>query len=115
MELSPPMGRTASPFICEGKAQVTREIEGEKSEEEECLWGHVVLHLPYAGPVVPVDNDGNGSTLRPCSPLAPHVGIIRWSWLPILSWRAAWSTGTPNRSRRGLGSTVLACLTLLAT
>jgi hypothetical protein len=64
--------------------------------------GHVVLHLPYTSPAGPVDDDGNGSTSRPYSPLAPHVGIIRWLWHPILSWQAAWSTGTPDKSRMGV-------------
>ena len=56
-----------------GKAQVT-EREKEKSEGEEGLQGRGVLHLLYAGPAGPVDDDGDGSMSRPCSSLAPYIG-----------------------------------------
>jgi hypothetical protein len=89
-----PMGRSAPPFIGQGEgAGHTRKREGEReSEEEEGPQGRVILHLPYLGPVGPVDDDRNGSTLWPYSSLAPYTGVVSRSWRPILSWRTSWST-----------------------
>ena len=57
----PFVGRPAFPFIDEGEdAGYTR--EGEKSEEEEGLQGRGALHLLYACPVGPIDDDGDDST-----------------------------------------------------
>ena len=42
--------------------QREKEREKEKSEGEEGLQGHGVLHLLYAGPASPVDDDRDGST-----------------------------------------------------
>jgi hypothetical protein len=107
VELTPPTWGVLLPLLyVKGKVQVTRERGREKeserkrerSKEEEGLWSHVVLHPPYVGPTGPIDDDGDGSTSRTCSPLAPHARVVSRSWRPILSWRAAWSTGTPDGS-----------------
>ena len=99
----PPMGHPASPFIGEGEGAGCREREKErekeKSEGEEGLQGRSVLHLLYAGPVAPVDDDGDGSTSRPCSSLALYAGVVSRSRRSTPFRRAAWSTGTPVRSR----------------
>ena len=50
----------------------------------------------------PVDDDGDGSTSLPCSSLVLYAGVISRSWQSTLFWRAAWSTGTPVRSRTGI-------------
>ena len=86
------------------KAQVTeREREKkEKSEGEEGLQGHGVLHLLYAGPVGPIDDDRDGSMSWPYSSLAIYVGIVSQSRHSTLFRRAAWSTGTSIRSRMGI-------------
>ena len=75
----PSMERPASPFIDEGKGTGCtreREREREKSEEEEDLQGCGALHLLYAGPVGPIDDDGDGSTSWPCLSLALYVGVV---------------------------------------
>ena len=58
------MGRPAFPFIGEGEGTCysERKREKEKSEGEESLQGRGVLHLLYAGPAGPIDDDGDGST-----------------------------------------------------
>ena len=85
-----------------GKVQVTREKEREKSEGEEGLRGRGALHLLYVGPTGPVDDDGDGSMLRPCSSLALYMGVISRSWHSILSWWVAWLADTLVGSRTGI-------------
>jgi hypothetical protein len=46
-----------------------------------------------------IDGNGDGSMSWPCLPLAPHVGIVSRSWCSVPSWRTAWSTDSPDRSR----------------
>jgi hypothetical protein len=102
VELSPPMGHPASPFICEGEGTgYTIERQREKRGGRGPL-GSRRPSSPLCGSRRSVDDDGDGSTSWPYSPLAPHAGIISRSWRPIPSWRGAWSTGTPDESRTGV-------------
>ena len=59
-----------------GKAQVTREKKREKNQEKEGLQDRGALYLMYAGPASPVDDDGDGSTSRPCSSLELYAGVV---------------------------------------
>ena len=71
-------------------------------EGEEGLQGRGVLHLLYVGPTGPVDDDGDGSTSRPCSSLALYASVINRSWHSIPSQQAAWLADTHIKSRTGI-------------
>ena len=69
-----------------GKAHVTREKEREKSEEEEGLRGCGALHLLYAGPAGPVDDDGT-------APRRDPVHHWRYTWAPSAGRGAPFRSG----------------------
>ena len=89
VQISPFMGRPASPFIGKGKTRVTEE-EKEKNEREEGFQGCRVLLLLHAGPADPIDVNKDGSMSRPYSSLAPCVDVICWSWRSTPSRRTSW-------------------------
>ena len=80
-ESVPFRGRLASPFIDEGKIQVTRERDKRRGKGFRC---HGALCLLHAGPADPVDHDGDGSISLLCSPLALYAYVVSWSWRSIL-------------------------------
>jgi hypothetical protein len=49
-----------------------------------------------------VGDDGDGSTSWPHLPLAPHVGVISWSWRLVPSWWAVWATSALDENRTGV-------------
>ena len=61
-----------------------KETERERKARRKKASGVTVPFISfYAGPTGLVDDDGDGSTSRPCSPLALHAGVVSKSGAPF--------------------------------
>jgi hypothetical protein len=49
-----------------------------------------------------IDDDGDGFTSWPHLPLAPHAGVVSWSWRPVPSRRVVWAMGALDGNHTGV-------------
>ena len=87
-------GASIFPFYRRRGRHGLHERERDISEEEEGPQGHGAHHLLYAGPINPIDDNGDDFMSWPYSSLALYVGVVSWSWRSIPSQQTVWLAET---------------------